>query len=238
MRGCKISYASAVRFSLMIRFAAALPWRISQRLFNSQSVSTTIPVHEKFDAFIALGSNLGDRVAEIEKALDRLKSIGEVVATSHLYESSPMYFLDQSAFINAACHIKTKLGPFDLLAALKAIEVDNGREKTFRNGPRVIDLDIILHGSTVLGTPNLEIPHPRLGERRFVLLPMVDLNPDIMHPGLNASMRQLLDKLPLDNIGELSRVIPVGKHRNGTERLIRMDDRVYVAAILNMTPDR
>jgi len=100
-----------------------------------------------------------------------------------LYESKPMYFTDQDLFLNAACVLETKLGAVDLLDQLQRIEKELGRVETFRNGPRSIDLDVVLYGSEVINTDRLIVPHPKIAERAFVLKPLCDIIPsDTMHP--------------------------------------------------------
>lgn len=136
------------------------------------------------DAFIGLGSNVGDRAAEIEAAL---REIGELAATSlvarsSLYESAP---LDAGGgdYLNAAARVRTSLAPLVLLRSLQAIEVRHGRTRPFANAPRSLDLDLLLYGDAVLATPELTLPHPRLLQRAFVLKPLAEIAPGLRIPG-------------------------------------------------------
>jgi len=143
--------------------------------------------------YLALGTNLGDRFANLRTTIDSLALQVHVEAESRIYETPPWGFLDQPAFLNMALRAQTDLAPADLLAFLKTLETDLGRAPTFRNGPRLIDIDILFYDDFVLDTPPLVIPHPRLHERAFVLVPLADIAPDFIHPVLNQSIRALLD---------------------------------------------
>lgn len=151
-------------------------------------------------AYIALGSNLGNRAANLRTAVERMSARLVVRRESHLYETAPWGYTDQPAFLNMAIEAATSLGPEALLAFLKNIEKEMGREATFRNGPRLIDLDILFYDELVLDTPPLEIPHPRLHERAFVLVPMADLAPELVHPRLGETILQLLMQADLAGI--------------------------------------
>ena len=134
-------------------------------------------------AYIAIGSNVGDRVFAFSQAINMLKNdVGLIHSTSHLYETPPMYYTDQPSFLNAMVLIETNLSPFELLKSLKNIEDTVGRQISFRNGPRLIDLDIIMYNDAHIEDEILQIPHPRLHERAFVLKPLVDINPTLVHP--------------------------------------------------------
>lgn len=140
-------------------------------------------------AIVAVGTNQGDRVSNFTRAIERLKRVGTVLRVSGLYETKPMYEENQPAFLNGAVLLDTKLGPLRLLTELKRIEVEVGRVARFRNGPREIDLDLIVYGVAQYrfvdkSQVRLQIPHPRLSERRFVLAPMADVWPDLDIPGL------------------------------------------------------
>ena len=143
-------------------------------------------------AFIGLGANLGGRAATLREAVGRLKDLGEIVAVSSLYETAPVGYLDQPPFLNAAVALETALTAPDLMSALLAIEHDLGRVRTFRNAPRTVDLDLLLVDDLVLDTPELTLPHPRLHERAFVLVPLAEIALDAIHPVLRRSVLQLL----------------------------------------------
>lgn len=125
--------------------------------------------------YIGLGSNLGDRGAHLRAALTALSGCGRVLRTSRRYLSAPLGHLDQPTFLNQVAELETALPPRALLAALKALERELGREPGFRNGPRVIDLDILLYDDEIRHEPGLVVPHPRMLERAFVLRPLAEL---------------------------------------------------------------
>eukprot|EP01039_Chlorochromonas_danica_P008082 gene8082-8913_t len=189
-------------------------------------------------AYIALGSNLGDRASSLGEALKHLSKIAHVEETSFLYESRPMYYLNQPTFLNAACKVETDLSPQDLLIALKTIEQQVGREKTFQNGPRLIDLDIILYGNELISDEHLQIPHVRMTERAFVLRPLCDLAPHLTHPVIKRSMEELYAEIDSESKSELRRVIPCYNHVKGKTRYLRLDSGMpIIMGILNVTPD-
>jgi len=141
-----------------------------------------------------LGSNLGEREENIAEALRRLSVGVNIERTSSLYETEPVGYKEQPWFLNAVCLGETKLKPQELLSFIKGIERRMGREEKVRWGPRIIDIDILFYDDLVLETPELTIPHPRLHQRRFVLVPLVELNPDFVHPILGLTMRELLKR--------------------------------------------
>lgn len=149
-----------------------------------------------YEAYVSIGSNLGDREQNCLKAIDALISAPGVtlVAQSPLYETEPVDFKDQDWFVNGVLKIETDMTPQLLLVTLKEIEKKLGRRRhSIRFGPRVIDLDIILYDKVTMATPELEIPHPRMHERRFVLKPICDIDPNLRHPILHQTMRELND---------------------------------------------
>ncbi len=152
------------------------------------------------DIFFAIGTNLGDRFANLRAALRSLPPDVELVAVSRIFETPPWGFADQPAFLNMAVHVRTRLEPESLLRKLKTLEVELGREQTFRWGPRLIDLDILFYDDLVLDTPPLVIPHPRLHERAFVLVPLMDIAPDLAHPLLGKTICQLLAEVDATGI--------------------------------------
>ncbi len=146
--------------------------------------------------YLSLGSNLGDRAANLNDAIARLKKIGDIVAASSSYETEPVEVTAQPWFLNCVVALETEKMPKQLLTAILDIEQQMGRRRSQQKGPRIIDIDILLFGSSVVDTKNLTIPHPALDERRFVLEPLAEIAPDLRHPVLKRSMRELRDALP------------------------------------------
>jgi len=152
------------------------------------------------EAFLGLGSNLGDRARHLAEGLRGLGAGGvEVLALSPVYETEPMGFPHQPPFLNLVCRVRTALPPRDVLRLAKAVEWRVGRRPTFRNGPRVLDIDLLLYGEEVVEEPGLSLPHPRLAERAFVLVPLADLAPEVRHPTLGLTAREMRDRLPLSD---------------------------------------
>ena len=149
-------------------------------------------------AAIALGSNLGDREANLREALHHLEALGTVIATSTFHDTDPVGYLDQPRFLNAAALLETSLAPIALLRSLLAIEHAMGRDRSTAppKGPRLIDLDLLLCGNTILQTPELTLPHPAMHERAFVLAPLAEIAPAMQHPTLHRSIADLLAPLP------------------------------------------
>lgn len=155
-------------------------------------------------AFIGLGSNLADPLAQVRQALVELESISgtRVTARSSLYRTSPVGLLEQPDFINAVASVRTKLKPQALLAALLAIENRHGRKRTTRNAPRTLDLDLLLYGDQVLDRDGLTLPHPRLHERAFVLAPLAEIAPGAMVPGLGR-VEDLLARVDCNGVNRI-----------------------------------
>lgn len=146
--------------------------------------------------YIGIGSNLGDREANCRRAMELLEKKGILIKKkSSLFETEPWGIKDQPLFLNMAIEIETGLKPGELLKVLKNVENEAGREKTLRWGPRIIDLDILLYDDIILHEDNLEIPHPFMHERDFVLRPLNEIAPGIKHPLLKMSVNELLKKL-------------------------------------------
>ena len=142
--------------------------------------------------YLALGTNLGDRSANLKQAIAALTPQMEVKAKSPVYETPPWGFEDQPKFLNQVIKATTYLDPEPLLKHLKRLEVALGRKESFLNGPRLIDIDLLFYNNLVVDKPSLVIPHPRLHERGFVLLPLMDLAPDLVHPVKKKSVREML----------------------------------------------
>ncbi|HTK94722.1 MAG TPA: 2-amino-4-hydroxy-6-hydroxymethyldihydropteridine diphosphokinase [Terriglobales bacterium] len=151
--------------------------------------------------YIGLGSNVGDRAANLESAIARLAALGAVKARSSVYETEPMEVPAQPWFLNCAVALETDLMPKQLLARLLDIERSLGRKRSVAppKGPRTLDLDILLFGSSVVDTAGLTIPHPAMHLRRFVLEPLAEIAPDARHPVFKRSMRELRDALPKES---------------------------------------
>lgn len=146
-------------------------------------------------AYIGLGSNLGGRWATLRTAVGQLCTLGRVTAVSSLYETEPVGYRDQPWFLNAVVILETVLEPQELLHRLLEIERAAGRRRLFPNAPRTLDLDLLLYDAVVMASEELVVPHPRLHERAFVLVPLVELAPDLIHPQFEVPMRVLLDAL-------------------------------------------
>lgn len=147
------------------------------------------------DAYIAYGSNLRDRLTTVHAAIDQVADLGVGITVSPIYESVPVGYLEQPLFLNGVVHVKTNVSPTQLLADLQNIEKHLGRKRSFPNAPRTIDLDILLYDDRVITTPELVVPHPRMHERLFVLAPLNDLAPDLVHPILGQRVADLLQSL-------------------------------------------
>lgn len=145
--------------------------------------------------YLALGANLGDRADNLRRALDALRHSFTVEAVSPCYETEPAYVLDQPRFYNLACRATTTLTPLEVLHRLRQIECDLGRVRALRYGPRVIDLDLLFYDDLILDLPELTVPHPLLQERAFVLVPLADIAPELLHPKLGLTVSALRNKL-------------------------------------------
>ena len=157
----------------------------------------------KKEIYIGLGTNLGDREANLRLAKQLLAPRVKVEQESSIYITPPWGYEDQPEFLNQVLKVKTCLSPRKLLKALKAIEKQMGREKTIRYGPRLIDLDILFFGQRIIQKENLCIPHPRLHERAFVLVPLCEIAPDFIHPVLKEPVHTLLSQVDTEGVRQL-----------------------------------
>ena len=151
---------------------------------------------EPVSVWLGLGANQGDRAANLREAVRRLGECVTVERLSSLYETEPAYVADQPRFLNMVLRGTTSYSPRDLLRCLKTIEREMGRVAGLRYGPRPIDIDILLYGDELIDEPDLQVPHPRLRERAFVLQPLAELAPDLVPPGGSESASRLLAAMP------------------------------------------
>ena len=145
--------------------------------------------------FIALGSNLGNRQENLDRALEALAASVKIISQSSVYETDPAYVLDQPSFLNMVVAGETGFSAEALLSELKRIEAVLGRAPARRNGPRLIDLDVLYYSDHVIETDRLIVPHPRIAERLFVLEPLAEIAPDLRHPVSNMTTREMLERL-------------------------------------------
>ena len=146
--------------------------------------------------YLSLGSNLGARAANLQTAIARLADLGKVEAVSSFYETEPVELTTQPWFLNCAVKLDTEKMPRQLIAGILAIERGMGRQRKQKNGPRIIDIDILLFGSSIIDLPSLSVPHPKMHERRFVLEPLAEIAPEARNPALKRTVRELRDALP------------------------------------------
>jgi GTP cyclohydrolase-4 len=142
--------------------------------------------------YLALGSNLGDRMGNLASAVERLSQKVNIKKVSSVYETEPVYYKEQPLYLNAVLSALTELDPFELLRFAKSIESDLGRQPSFRNAPRLIDIDILFYSDRVVKTEELTIPHHRIAERAFVLVPLAEIAPRLVHPLLQKRVSELL----------------------------------------------
>ena len=146
--------------------------------------------------YLSLGSNVGDRAANLREAIRRLGELGAVSKTSSFYETEPVEFAGQSWFLNCAVELDTERSAQQLMRGLLDIERQMGRERDHPKGPRKIDIDILMFGDAIIDEPGLRVPHPAMHQRRFVLAPLAEIDAEVIHPVLERSVGELLDELP------------------------------------------
>ena len=156
--------------------------------------------------YLSLGSNMGERAANLKAAIDRLRDLGEVVTVSAFYETEPVEFTAQPWFLNCAVELNTEKMPRQLLNGVLGIEREMGRRRVREKGPRIIDIDILLYDSLVMNKKTLKIPHPEMHQRKFVLIPLSELAPQVIHPVLSASISELLVGVKDDKKVSLARL--------------------------------
>jgi 2-amino-4-hydroxy-6-hydroxymethyldihydropteridine diphosphokinase len=145
--------------------------------------------------YLSLGSNLGDREANLNACIDRLRQVGTVQRVSSFYETEPMELREQPWFLNCALELQTTQTPEQLLASIRKIEADLGRERRISKGPRTLDIDILLIGNVIIQTAELQVPHPGMHLRRFVLEPLAEIAPNALDPVLGLTVGELLTSL-------------------------------------------
>jgi 2-amino-4-hydroxy-6-hydroxymethyldihydropteridine diphosphokinase len=149
------------------------------------------------NVYLALGTNIGARENNLREAIRRLSESGiHIIQTSSIYETEPVDYLDQPWFLNAVLEAQTELSAAQLLATLRHIESQMGSKKPFAKGPRLIDLDILLYGTDTIDAPDLQVPHPRMLQRHFVLVPLAEIAPNLRHPSWPATASELLARSP------------------------------------------
>jgi len=147
------------------------------------------------EVYLGLGSNIGDRHSNIRRALGLIRSFSNNLTVSNTYETDPQGFRLQPVFLNAVCRLWTNLDPFEMLSTVSDIQLSVGVKAPLLNGPRSLDIDILMYGNLVINAPNLVLPHPRMHERKFVLEPLSEIAPSLIHPIMKLTMRELLNKL-------------------------------------------
>ncbi|HEU0002839.1 MAG TPA: GTP cyclohydrolase MptA [Ktedonobacteraceae bacterium] len=184
---------------------------LTQDISHNGNGKTPVATH---NIYLALGSNLGDRRGNLAAALQRLREVMKIVTISSVYETEPVGYTDQPRFLNLVLRGLTTLTPQELLQAAKQIEKTLGRQDTFRNGPRLIDIDIIFYDDLHIAQDDLTIPHPRMAERAFVLVPLAEIAPDRIDPVSGKSARQLLAEVPQEGVQHLAKNLRIKLERD------------------------
>jgi 2-amino-4-hydroxy-6-hydroxymethyldihydropteridine diphosphokinase len=145
--------------------------------------------------YLSLGSNIGNRAENLRLALAAVQRAGIAVRkTSSFYETEPVDYLEQAWFLNCAVEAESELPAVELLRAVRAIEIEMGSQKLIAKGPRLMDIDILLYGQSTINTPELQVPHPRMTQRKFVLVPLAEIAPHLRYPSWNGTVQDLLEK--------------------------------------------
>ena len=197
---------------------------------NDIGVSAKKALHSQF-VYLSLGSNIGDRAANLNEAIAALPSAGvRVSKVSAFYETEPVDYLEQDWFLNCVVEGETELPGGTLLAKLREIETADGQQKEFSKGPRMLDIDILLYGDETIATPELQVPHPRMTQRRFVLVPLAEIAPYLRHPSWHGNAAELLG----DDGGSQrsARVEPAGQLEKSSVRVRRQFDQSSPQIIL------
>ncbi len=147
------------------------------------------------EVYLGLGSNLGDKRGNIERAVERLREFSTGLTVSTLYETAPVGVTLQPSFVNAVCGMWTGLSVFELLREIRVIQHEAGVRGPVLNGPRMLDIDILLYGNLVVDLPHLTVPHPRITEREFVMRPLVEIAPEVVHPVSGMTAAELLEEI-------------------------------------------
>jgi 2-amino-4-hydroxy-6-hydroxymethyldihydropteridine diphosphokinase len=166
-------------------------------------------------AYIGIGSNVGNKAYQCERAISEILKVDrhKLLAKSSFFKTQPIGYTSQDWFVNGVIKIETDLEPLDLLRVLKTIELHLGRTETFRWGPRTIDLDILLFDDSEIKTEDIEIPHPRLHERQFVLIPLAEINRDLVHPVLRKTVAEILENFKEDQGVEKLKSLPTSLYQ-------------------------
>src|SRR2546426_11378917 len=164
--------------------------------------------------YLALGSNMGDRRGNLAAALQQLREVMEISAISSIYETEPVGYLEQARFLNMVCSGKTGFSAQELLKRVKEIEKSLGLQTTFRNGPRPIDIDILFYDDLRVTQDDLTVPHPRMAERAFVLVPLAEIAPDKVDPASGQKVQELLASIPQEGVKKLAPSLRISLDRD------------------------
>ena len=171
--------------------------------------------------YLGLGTNLGDRLRNLQKAISSLSSVMTVTAVSPIYQSDPWGVTDQPPFLNLCLQATTNLNPHTLLHYLKNLETELGRQKTIKWGPRLIDIDILFYDDKIVQTNNLTIPHPHMAERAFVIVPLADIAPNVYHPVFNKTIAELKTAVDQTTLHKIADTISLSGTRDLSNALVK-----------------